>query len=293
MANKVRERRASVSQQTLDILQRGYYAAPDGSVQSIAVGQREAVAGSRHYRPEQLGTIDASVRARLQAGPSRDIRFEVTGETTLAAARRLVARGVDDPVCLNFASARNPGGGFLKGSSGQEESLARASGLYPCIAQMEAMYRHNRSNRSLLYSDHMIHSPGVPVFRADDNTLLPEPFRASFITAPAVNAGAVQAKQRRDRAKTPGVMRERIAKVLALAAHHNHRVLVLGAWGCGVFQNSPAAIASYFAEHLLHEGGAFTSAFERVTFAIVDASKRRETIAAFEQAFRGGLPVRD
>ncbi|MGB1277970.1 MAG: TIGR02452 family protein, partial [Nannocystaceae bacterium] len=150
MANKIRERRSTVSHQTLEILERGYYAAPDGGVQSIAVAQREAVAGSRHYRPEQLEPIETAVRS--QKRPARDIRFEVTNETTLAAASRLVARGIKDPMCLNFASARNPGGGFIKGSSGQEESLARSSGLYPCLAQMEAMYRINRSNRSLLYS---------------------------------------------------------------------------------------------------------------------------------------------
>jgi Microbial-type PARG, catalytic domain len=48
---------------------------------------------------------------------------EVTGETPLDAARRLGG----DVACLVFASARNPGGGFLTGAQAQEENLARAS----------------------------------------------------------------------------------------------------------------------------------------------------------------------
>jgi len=69
---------------------------------------------------------------------------------------------------LNFASAKNPGGGFLGGGSAQEESLARSSGLFPCINQMQQMYETNRAYRSCLYTDHMIYSPRVPVFRDDE-----------------------------------------------------------------------------------------------------------------------------
>ena len=36
---------------------------------------------------------------------------------------------------LNFASAKNPGGGFLNGSMAQEESLAIASAMYVCMCQ--------------------------------------------------------------------------------------------------------------------------------------------------------------
>ena len=38
----------------------------------------------------------------------------VTGETTLAAARRLAGTGHDQVACLNFASAKNPGCGVFR-----------------------------------------------------------------------------------------------------------------------------------------------------------------------------------
>jgi uncharacterized protein (TIGR02452 family) len=41
--------------------------------------------------------------------------------------------------------------------------------------------------------------------------------------------------------------------------------LVLGAWGCGVFQNDPAQVAGAF-RGLLGPGGRFARTFEHVVF---------------------------
>lgn len=42
-----------------------------------------------------------------------------------------------------------------------------------------------------LYTDYVIYSPDVPVFRSDDGDLLDEPYNVSIITSPAVNAQQV------------------------------------------------------------------------------------------------------
>ena len=60
------------------------------------------------------------------------------------------SRPPGDVVCLNFASTKNPGGGFLRGSQAQEESLARASGLYACISPMTGYYDTTRNQPSCL-----------------------------------------------------------------------------------------------------------------------------------------------
>ena len=229
------------------------------------------MSSSIHYRPTDFDEVFALRDGIMtQRGVQPTIEFEVVNETTLSAASRLTE--ADDnvnPLALNFASAKNPGGGFLKGSQAQEESLARASGLYPCIAQMQAMYETNRQFRSCLYTDNMIYSPGVPVFRDDRDQLLEAPYLVSFVTAPAVNAGVVRRRKRENVARIEDVMRERMEKVLSLAVIHHHETLVLGAWGCGVFRNNPRDVARWFGDHLTGNG-LFTRSFKKVVFAVLD-----------------------
>jgi uncharacterized protein (TIGR02452 family) len=70
--------------------------------------------------------------------------------------------------------------------------------------------------------------------------------------------------------------------VLALAASQGCKHLVLGAWGCGVFRNDPALVATTVADHLRH--GAWAGRFERVVFSVLDTSASKSTFAAFERA---------
>lgn len=95
----------------------------------------------------------------VPSAPGLDTVVEVTGESSTEAARRLA----DAPVAvLNFASARNPGGGYLNGAQAQEEALCRASALYTCLLEAREFYDHHRADRDPLYSDRVIHTPASP-----------------------------------------------------------------------------------------------------------------------------------
>lgn len=204
--------------------------------------------------------------------------------TTLAAARDLVreARWTGGGVLLlNFASAKNPGGGFLGGSRAQEESLARSSGLYPCIVPHAEMYDANRRCGSCLYTDYMIWSPDVPVFRDDEDQLLEEPYTVSMLTVPAVNDGAVRGS---DRESIESTMWRRMLKLLAVTALHEHSDLVLGAWGCGVFKNDATKVAGWF-HTALTDPAYYRNVFRKVVFAVLDWSDERRFIGPFEERF--------
>jgi len=272
-----RERAAALGQDTQHILADGGYTTERGMVVDLGPLIACARAGTRSYPPE------AALPAQLPG--LRPTTFEVTNETTLAAARRLVVAGAH-VAALNFASARYPGGGWLSGARAQEESLARASALVPCIAA-DPMYALHARMRDALYTSSAIYSPDVPVFRDDDGRLLEAPYSIAFITAPAVNAGVVLERDPSRRDAITAAMRERVARVLAIAAIHGHDGLVLGAWGCGVFKNDPAEIAAMFDAALR---GPFAGAFETVVFAVLDTSPEHRFIGPFERMFDGRPP---
>ena len=254
-------KRVEIARDTLDILEKGYYLNNDGQKIDINDLQHYAIDNTQYFTPEALEKL----LKNYISGNNFTTEYEVNNETTLDAARRLVAAGEKDVMCLNFASAKNPGGGFLGGALAQEECIARASALYPCLLQVEDYYATHRQMRSCLYSDRMIYSPAVPVIKDEDGRLLNEPVCVTVVTSAAVNAGIVRRDERDDTDSILPAMEVRISKLLALCAHKQHNVLILGAWGCGVFRNDPEQIAQLFKEAL---SGPFAGQFKKVVFAV-------------------------
>ncbi len=275
MAN--RSERAQIAAQTVTITQTGQYTTPSGRTVSIKEAVQRSIGSSVLVRPG-----DALLVKRADeklSGCDHETRFEVCNETTFAAGRRLA--GLSRVAVLNFASAKNPGGGFLSGSQAQEESLARASALHACLERHMDYYLANRSSGSLLYTDHLIVSPDVPVFRNDDDQLLEEPWNVTILTSPAPNAGAIAKNDPASRQQIEPTFRRRIDQVLSAAIAFDHTAIVLGAWGCGVFGNDPQVVARLFGDSLRR--GRFQRAFQHVAFAVLD--RRGDTLAPFAAEF--------
>jgi uncharacterized protein (TIGR02452 family) len=244
---------------------------------SIKDDLQRAVKGTVIYSAENLPSTEAKQ-------PQAETKIEVANETTFRGLVRLSER--DGRVgCLNFASARNPGGGFLTGAQAQEEALARASGLYPCLQAAPQYYERNRANRSALYLDLVIYSSQVPFFRSDAGDLLEKPVLASVITAPAPNRGAVAENEPRNLPQVDAALQRRAEMVLHIAQAHGIEGLVLGAWGCGVFRNDPAKVASTFAR-LLNPAGRFAGVFRDVLFSVYDRAEPPLTLRVFATAMK-------
>ena len=183
-----RSTRAELASDTVEIVERGSYRLASGQVVDIAHPIRVCLEATRYYPPEELERLRGDVQGHPGNDPSTV--FEVVNETTLSGIARVLSLGQGPVAVLNFASAKNPGGGFLNGSQAQEESLARSSALHASQMRAWDFYERHRASPSLLYSDAMILSPGCPIFRDDDGKLLDEPQLAAFITSAAPNAGA-------------------------------------------------------------------------------------------------------
>lgn len=146
---------------------------------------------------------------------------------------------------LNFASAKNPGGGFLSGSNAQEESLARASNMTAGLNLfMEDYYEVNRSLNNPLYTDTMIYLDGVTFFK-DDNGKKVQEVVCDLITSPAPNAGVAKNRGISER-DIDVALKTRIYNIIQLAVDKKAKHLALGAFGCGVFKNDSARVAMHF-----------------------------------------------
>jgi uncharacterized protein (TIGR02452 family) len=276
-------KRIAIAQDTIKILEQGCYLSPEGKQVNIDRQLASCIAGTAYYEPETLLAIQEnmlSVTAKFS-----NTEFMVRNETTLMGSERTARSQKFAKIgVLNFASAKNPGGGFLRGSQAQEESLARSSALYKSLLKCPKYYEYHRSHKSLLYSDRLIYSPGCSVFRKDDGTLLEEPYLVDFITSCAPNAGQIWRQELESAEKIRETLYGRGAKLLALAADKGCDVLILGAWGCGVFRNDPSMVAQMFADFLM-PNSQFWGRFKTVLFSVFDRSQEGKIFAEFDRRF--------
>lgn len=265
-----------IARETESIVEAGFYRTPQGREVSIERALKAALSGTRLYGPEPVPVASLD-RDRTPV-------IEVTGESSLQAAARMTGERPGKVAVLNYASARNPGGGYLNGAQAQEEALCRGSALYATLRRAPEYYAHHRAERSAFYTDRVIHSPGVPVFRDDRGRLLETPYTAGFLTSPAPNAGVIRRTAPGSAHLIPAALASRAERVLEVAAVRGYRRLVLGAWGCGVFQNDPAEVAGVF-RTLLTDGGRFAGHFEQVVLGILDRAGQSPTRVIFGRVF--------
>lgn len=265
-----------LGEQTVQILDAGFYVTGSQKEIDLRSDIDAAVNGTVSYPPEQ--------KLPQHAAPRGETRIDVRNQTSLAAFNNLTHEGLT-PAILNFASALQPGGGFLNGARAQEEYLARSSTLWMCLRDhpMYAYHHAPGNDKNPFYSDYVIYSPRVMVLRNDDGQLLEKPYPCAIITSPAVHANGVR-KYMPERVDEIGpAMWKRILKVLAVAEHHQHDSLVLGAWGCGAFGNDGNEIAGLFHKALQKN---FQGVFRHIVFAITDWSDNDHFISPFQRVFR-------
>lgn len=261
------------AQEVLDLIEKGFYVF-EGKKISIAEACDASQRGSRMYTPPELEAL----RQHPPGGPPPNVT--VINGTTQTIAKTLATEG---PILLlNFASARNPGGGFLNGAKAQEEDLCRCSALYPTLLQHMEYYEINRRQTSLLYTDHMIFSPRVPFFKVrGTGAFLPNYYSASVLTVPAPNSSPYL-KNDGNPKLLEACFERRWRNVLAVAVDQNTPRVLLGAWGCGAFGGDPHT-AARTAQRALSDCG---SALTQVTFAIPGKGKQsKHNLEVFGQQF--------
>ena len=159
---------------------------------------------------------------------------------------------------LNFASFRNPGGMYMEGSSAQEESLCHYSNLYSALSNRDDYYR---ANRYLLhdgvYATRGLYTPNVHFFNPDDENV--QNCNINPDTDTAICDVITLAAPNHKAAVNHGVdddifyhaMIDRVDAIISVAAQMNVNVLILGAYGCGVFGWNPEEVADIFFDRIV------------------------------------------
>lgn len=228
------------------------------------------------------------------------VRYEKPAEVIVSKKRTLEAAKAYSrkKVCvLNFASATNPGGGVTRGSTAQEECICRCSTLYPLISEKkmwDMFYGPHRELNNPLYNDDCIYTPDVTVFKSDTASpaLLKEWYDVNVITCAAPNlrkrpsnamnphAGSAPVKISAKELKELHIKRGR--KILQIAATQGNEVIILGAFGCGAFENSPEVVAASY-KQLVEE---FRHQFETIEFAVYCPPNKSLNYDVFKRVIR-------
>ncbi len=200
-------------------------------------------------------------------------------------------------VCVhNFASATNPGGGVTKGSSAQEECLCRCSTLYfnLNVADMwNGFYTPHRNAQDPIHNDDCIYTPEEVVFKSDTAMpkLLPEEewYKVDVITcaAPNLRLKPGNAMNVGDGAKAAKIgdkallelHEKRLSRILDIAAAAGDEVVILGAFGCGAFENNPEVVARA-AKNVIAK---YKKHFETIEFAVYCSPRDERNYEIFKR----------
>jgi len=201
------------------------------------------------------------------------------------------ARAGKKTCVLNFASSVSPGGGVLTGEQAQEESISRVSTLYFALSDPETagkfydyhweLIRNGRMNRR--NRDDIVYTPGVVAVRDDahEEVMIAE---NHWYEMDVITCAAPDLRQLGDAAEFTPTAAEllklhetRWSCILAAAARHQADVLILGAFGCGVFANPPELVVAAF-NNVLPK---FRNYFETIEFAVYSRSKESTNYSAF------------
>lgn len=172
--------------------------------------------------------------------------YDVLSAISVVADRKLA-----DRLCvLNFASYHTPGGGFIRGMTAQEEDLCHSSGLYPLLAaHQDDWYTPHRLSFSPVNGSDFIYSTDVPFYVGG------EVVHADVLTMAAVNFRHVDEATQGNWARARMDARMEIA--YSIPAAFGCDVVMLGAWGCGVFKNDPRLVANKWNELFQKNAGMY------------------------------------
>lgn len=260
--------------ETMNIIQSGQYISNNGNIVTIDIS--EMLSNTKLYRTQLKCKSDSLYQTQIS----------ICNEDTFNCADHIIS--MNKKVCVvNFCSERHAGGIVAWSGRAQEESLVCRSTLAKSL-YLFARHPNNINIRNLIYYQEdlfdenfgAIFSPDVTVFRNSDYSLKDFPFKVSIISIPALRNPKMD-KDHKLQDRESSILRNKIKTILNIAIENNLFNIVLGAIGCGAYNNPPSEIAEIFFDIILKDRY-YKNAFEHIYFAILG----NENFQIFQQTFR-------
>lgn len=208
-------------------------------------------------------------------GLATKIVVQIANMDTLSATEMLLKEGKQsgilyNPLILNLANERIPGGGWKWSAHGQEESLMLKStyclNLCPYDVNAARGWKYPLGPYGAVYAPDVVIHPGSPTAS----------YHVSILAMPAVCNPVWKQTERTDEGKQSYLpeyakeeellrMREKIESIFTIAITRGHDSLILGALGCGVYHNPPSIVADIFREFTIK----YQQYFRRIIYAIL------------------------
>lgn len=272
---------SQIVNETREVCNKGQYTLPNGEVIHLDPKLIQDMQTNTHViiDPPELSSETKRYQETL---------VEVIMGDTLDVAQFLLSKGLN-PVALNMAHPRKPGGEWQGEGGAQEEHIFRRMNYFQSLEmnlnkslalQMQQISIAAGNKKPLKYKVPYIggiYSPNVYVIRKSSslgNEFVP-PFNICMLAAIAHNPSERIGKLKTTAAAYREGTENKIRAIMRIAAMKGHDSLVLGALGCGAFRmdaiikaSTPQIVAECFAKVIKEKE--FEGVFKNITFAILD-----------------------
>lgn len=178
---------------------------------------------------------------------------------------------------LIMANAVNKGGGWKKGASAQEENICRRTNL---VMEFDNISYPIKNNETVMVNNITIFKKGEEDMYElidTDKRIVSSGLLASAPFNPDIGIDGLYYPLDEE------FMINKIDIMLSSFLSCNKRHIVLGAWGCGAFNNPPKHVAQLFVKAL--NSTKFKNQFNHIIFAILD-NKYSKNYEIFKEEFK-------
>lgn len=255
------------------------------------------------YGGDRLTTLQKLEKSRLleksleYKGRETQIKFSLKDSLQAARDLKAIANPNQKIAILNLANRQQAGGvGLAPYGGSQEEYLVRRSNLawgldsrFACEQAHHQLSQIRKEEKLFEPFQHHIPYFGAVVSRNVEfiDQEQPDYFDVISAAAPDMRKGSDEYSYLQKlfstnrKAAQHQILKDKIRAIFEAALAENIENLVLGAFGCGCFQNDTQEVATIFSELL--QSDSYKNQFHRITFAITEKSK----LAIFQKYILG------